>query len=96
MVTFKKRVVTKFIKSFKHRKREGYHGVEYDIYNNDGIQLNLRPIIIPRDKKKEFGDKGIKFLADSFGIRQKFFKKLLNGDKTTKDYERYISTNRDR
>jgi hypothetical protein len=94
LVTFKKRVVAKFIKSFKYREREGNHGVAYDVYTNDGVQLNSRPILIPRDKDKEFGDKGIEHLADSFGIRQQFLKELLNGNKTIEDYERYIFENR--
>lgn len=89
MVTIAKKEVIKFIERFNYKKKESKH-LTYDIYNKDGKQLNLRPIIIPRDKKNYFEDTGIKLLADSFGIGQQFLKKLLNGGKTIEDYEREV------
>lgn len=90
MATLTKKEVLNFIKNFNCTKREGNHGVIYNIYNKNGIQLNLKPIIIPRDKKNYFGDTGIRLLAGSFGISQQFFKKLLNGKKSIGDYERDV------
>lgn len=89
MVTITKKEVIRFIERFNYKKKEGKH-LTYDIYNKDGKQLNLRPIIIPRDKKNYFEDIGIKLLSDSFGIGQQFFKKLLSGEKTVEDYERDV------
>lgn len=68
MATFTKKEIIRFIENFLYKKREGNHGVAYNIYNKDRVQLNIRPILIPRDKKNYFGDKAIKLLADSFGI----------------------------
>jgi len=90
LAAIKKKRIISFIESFIFRKRAAKHGICYDIYNKERKQLNLRPILITRDKKDEYGDVGTKHVADSFGIDLQFLKQLLNGEKTKEDYEKEV------
>jgi len=90
LAPFTKKEIIRFIESFLYKKRDGNHGAAYNIYNKDRVQLNIRPILIPRDKKNYFGDKAIKLLSDSFGIDQQFLKEPLNGERTAEEYEKDI------
>lgn len=94
MATIKKKRIIDFIESFPNIKREAKHGICYNIYNDQKIQLNLRPILITRDKKNEFGDNGLKHIADAFGIDYQFLKQLLIGEKTKEDYEHEVLRNK--
>jgi len=45
-------------------------------------------------KEKEYGDNGLKYIANSFGIPLQFLKQLLSGEKTKKDYENEVLGNK--
>jgi len=92
LATIKTSVIIKFIESFPHKKKPpSTHGpIVYDIYSKNGYKLNLRPILV-MNTDKEYGDAGLKFIANTMGIRLQFLKQLLNGEKTTEDYENEIT-----
>ena len=97
MTVIKKKIIIDFVESFNFRRRPpSKHGpICYDIYNKAGKQLNLRPILIIGGDKGEFGDTGLKHIADSFGVKQQFLKQLLSGEKTKEDYEREVLVSRE-
>ena len=95
MATIKTSVIIKFIESFPHKKQPpSTHGsLVYNIYSENDYQLNLRPILV-MTKKKEYGNNGSKYIANSLGIPLQFLKQLLSGEKTKKDYENEVLGNR--
>jgi hypothetical protein len=95
LTTIKTSVIIKFIESFPHKKQPpSTHGpLVYNIYGENGCQLNLRPILV-MTKEKDYGDNGLKYIANSFGIPLQFLKKLLTGEKTKEDYELEVFGNK--
>ncbi len=95
MVTVKTSEIIRFIESFPHKKKPpSTHGqLVYNIYDKNGYQLNLMPILV-MTKEKEYGDNGLKYIANTLGIQLQFLKQLLKGEKTKKDYEKEVLKNR--
>jgi len=95
LATIRTSVIIQFIESFPYKKKPpSTHGqLVYNIYDDIGRQLNFRPILIVT-KKKEYGDNGLKHIANALGIQLQFLKQLLYGEKSKEDYEREVSINK--